>query len=850
MNAFEILGIAETKDTKVIRRAYSRLLAQFSPEKDPEGFQRLRAAYEEALSKASEVQEVENKALNPVDEFMQAFEETYKNFEKRIEVDSWQQLLESEVCYNIDSSKEVSHRILKFLMDNYNFPAEVWRFLNTQFNWTAKKDVLYNSFPSNFIDFVIYKINNDSTFDYKYLRNCKEGQQDKFIEEFRKVDRSLETFDLYTAETSIKAAEELCPGHPGLKLSEGRYFSTSGRFEEAFQVFEDLIQRNDKDYDAFYYRADLYFQSGRVEEAYEDYKRVVELLPDSLPTFYILAKCCICLKKYEEAIEYATKLDDVATYREDIRGPLNSAYSYYIDRLKEKLEQGSVDDNIKFKLADAYYKTSRMDESLDILNELMQNKECSKEVYNLYCRILTVQKKFELAYVTITKALEYYNGDYALNFLLASILDDLGRDEESIEQYDRVIALGGDNSLAYNNKAYVLNKIKRYNEALVCANQAISLNPSVALNYKNKAAALLGLELYEDCLDTCEQALSKYQYLTEVYVIKMKAFIDMSLFDEALSVYNRAADYNLKDAKLYYEKARTLMYKERYEEAIDNCDLGIEKDSENPDLYHLKGLCYYYKEDCKEAVEWFDNAIKKDMYYSDAYYFKIKSLLSDSNSEKANEVIENAINLKLHQMDRFYSLKASVLKQEDNYEEAAKAYRMAIEINPKEASYYYSLGHAVSDLDRHLEAIEHYSKYVEMEPEVVEGYVNISHSLYCLGRFEECIDYCDRAINVDPDYILAHQNKAWALYNLKQNEEAEKECNIALKIDSDYENVLSLKLKLLKTKERYSEALVLCEKLLLASPDNKDVKNTQRELLEKIRRGNNPIKSLFKSIVK
>ncbi|MDO3411987.1 tetratricopeptide repeat protein [Saccharibacillus sp. CPCC 101409] len=52
---WQVLGLAPTGDARAIKRAYAALLKQTSPEDDPEGFQRLREAYDEALKQAKAI---------------------------------------------------------------------------------------------------------------------------------------------------------------------------------------------------------------------------------------------------------------------------------------------------------------------------------------------------------------------------------------------------------------------------------------------------------------------------------------------------------------------------------------------------------------------------------------------------------------------------------------------------------------------------------------------------------------------------------------------------------------------------------------------------------------------------
>ncbi|MGG4555413.1 tetratricopeptide repeat protein [Paenibacillus humicus] len=57
MSIWEILGVEQTYDTSVIRRAYAKQLKIHHPEDDPQGYQRLREAYDRAMKLAKQHQQ-------------------------------------------------------------------------------------------------------------------------------------------------------------------------------------------------------------------------------------------------------------------------------------------------------------------------------------------------------------------------------------------------------------------------------------------------------------------------------------------------------------------------------------------------------------------------------------------------------------------------------------------------------------------------------------------------------------------------------------------------------------------------------------------------------------------------
>ncbi len=91
---FHILDIEETKDEQKIQQAYRNRLKQTNPENDPEGFKRLRTAYEEATAWARTVDAEVIKEKDAFDLWVDRVDDVYRNIEDCNRVELWEALIQ------------------------------------------------------------------------------------------------------------------------------------------------------------------------------------------------------------------------------------------------------------------------------------------------------------------------------------------------------------------------------------------------------------------------------------------------------------------------------------------------------------------------------------------------------------------------------------------------------------------------------------------------------------------------------------------------------------------------------------------------------------------------------------
>ena len=167
---FHILGLEETKDEEKISDAYRTALKSVNPEDDPEGFKRLRQAYEEGIAFARKKEnEGEVKEKNEVDLWIDRVEAFYLDVLSRYKVEKWREVLSDPVCDELDTALEARDKFVRFLMDHIRIPHSVWKLVDEIFSLREDREELEQKFPDDFLNFMFYYIENETFMPYELL---------------------------------------------------------------------------------------------------------------------------------------------------------------------------------------------------------------------------------------------------------------------------------------------------------------------------------------------------------------------------------------------------------------------------------------------------------------------------------------------------------------------------------------------------------------------------------------------------------------------------------------------------------------------------------------------------------
>lgn len=278
---FQVLGIDPTKDEKSIKQAYRVKLAVTNPEDNPEGFKRLRTAYEEACAYASRREEEDGQDEKKEDDtpsgrWLKKADEIYGNIRSRLDTELWLELFREDIFLSLEGEEECRLKLLRYLMEHYRIPTDVWKLLDEKLSISKDSAGLKEHFPADFVRYIVSKCERGEDVEFDQFEGPEDAPYDLFLQCYDRCWRALQDGDLALAEQSLAEADGYGITHPIMEINRANLLLKQEKQAETFALIEKLRERYPKDLTVNYNAAEMYWQQDQKERAAEIYKKLKE----------------------------------------------------------------------------------------------------------------------------------------------------------------------------------------------------------------------------------------------------------------------------------------------------------------------------------------------------------------------------------------------------------------------------------------------------------------------------------------------------------------------------------------------------------------------------------------------
>lgn len=155
---------------------------------------------------------------------------------------------------------------------------------------------------------------------------------------------------------------------------------------------------------------------------------------------------------------------------------------------------------------------------------------------------------------------------------LATVLGNLGRPEESLVIFDRIVQVQPVLAITWLNRGLTLHQLGRYEEALCSFDCALFIEPKYEQALQYKGITLTNLSLHEKALALFDKALKINPYNSKSWSERGMALANTFDYSEALLSFDRSIELDERNLKAWLGKGIVLNRLDLYAEALTAFD--------------------------------------------------------------------------------------------------------------------------------------------------------------------------------------------------------------------------------------------------------------------------------------
>ncbi len=769
--AFRILGLSETKEEEPIRQNYLTLLKDTNPEDDPEGFKRLREAYEEALRFAGQREEAEEEPQGEVGLWMRRVREIYRDILLRREVDNWRPLLDDQVCVGFDTFLEARGQLLGFLAAHSFLPQTVWVLLNQVFHVLEDFDALKEDFHVNFLKHIEYHVNTGDFLDYG-LFEAQDGyfpegdeEADDYIKEYFRITGDLENDE--TEGIAQKLADLKRHGiyHPYEDVERLRLYIRREESEKGRELAEKLIGRYPEDGYVRVWTGRIFHDTGDEERGFAQWEAVLSEEPDYYMAKFFAMRHLMDQRSWYRASKYVNELIKVNRRDEELLEIQKEIDNELVPLLREALTKGEPYEDLSGKELRSYlgWRLFDLEQYEDILILLSEDSELETEEDGLELKAWALYRlerygeaipvyQAHLQCVENNEDNEEKRASKAAQShrLLGVCYYCTEKHEEGERETKTAIELEADERIRIDCKYYLADRylsLKEYERATEVCDEILEADDGFYPAYLVRQEACYHMKKAQQVVDDYYRAIELYAGFDKPYLYAAMIFYDYNQYKDALGVLERARENGVEfSKKLRFQEAKILRM------------LSEDEESRRRPLEILDTLLKETKEAGENAEDERDALDRAELIFEKGLIFE-----ADEKLDTAIELVQGA--MRLDPEEPYYVLVlGNLLRDSDQFDRALVQYKRVEQVY-HHTEFYFGMGVCFQVAKEWRQAAAYFTKAVEQD----ETYRDTNLRLYRCYENLFCSEYkkadYDKAMHYINKQMEITQNKGYRLWD-------------------------------------------------------------------------------------
>lgn len=342
------------------------------------------------------------------------------------------------------------------------------------------------------------------------------------------------------------------------------------------------------------------------------------------------------------------------------------------------------------------------------------------------------------------------DSDYFM--IKGTLLSNLQKYREAIEEYTNALNRGQDLEEVYANIAFEYENLEQYDKAIENLNKVIEINPQnesalneIGICFEMSDQSLKSVEYFNLFIDKHPYSRSAWFNLAIAYnsLGKNKQAIDAYEFSLAIDDNQPSALFNI--ANVYASM-------ENHDKAIEYYRQTLSKESPDPITYYYMGESFEKMDRYDEALEAFGNSHQINTEFHEAILGMARCYFSIGDEEEAFNQIDKAVSLS-EPFPLFWSIRSLKLDEMGFFKLAHLALIKLIREHPTEMIYSLSMAVLFNnhDLNYSIQLISDcLVKFTDPKGQAL-GYFLKSLYQFKNDREKEGIVAFERAVSIDPE---------------------------------------------------------------------------------------------------